>query len=236
MGSCFSSDSKAPRADDIRCMNPILRTTARIFNGQDFKKIHTRCQRTGEEFVDSTFPPTNRSLGIPENSSGDLEWIRASELSNNPKFFVDGASRFDINQGELGDCWLLAAMQSLAMNKSLLYKVVPKNQTFDGSGCFEFKFWQFGEWVDVVIDDYLPTKRGSLAYTHSKPINEYWTALLEKAYAKLNGSYEALNGGFMGEAWTNFTGGVAEMFELKNSPNDLFGIMKTAYANQAVMG
>ena len=30
---------------------------------------------------------------------------------------VDNLARFDINQGELGDCWLLAATANLTMNK-----------------------------------------------------------------------------------------------------------------------
>jgi len=59
------------------------------------------------------------------------------------------------------------------------------------------------------------TTTGSSA-SGSAGATEYWVPFIEKAYAKLHGSYEALNGGSLQQALVDLTGGIAEKIFLES--------------------
>ncbi|XP_015594767.1 calpain-A isoform X3 [Cephus cinctus] len=205
---------------------------------QDFNQLRQECLSMGRLFEDPEFPAEDSSLYFSRRPDRYIEWRRPMEIADNPQFFVEGFSRFDIQQGELGDCWLLAAIANLTMHHNLFFQVVPEDQSFEENyaGIFHFRFWQYGRWVDVVIDDRLPTHNGRLLYLSSAEHNEFWSALLEKAYAKLHGSYEALKGGTTCEAMEDFTGGVTEMYRMDETPPNLFSILLKAYERSSLMG
>ncbi|XP_054863413.1 calpain-5-like isoform X2 [Amphiprion ocellaris] len=193
------------------------------FQGQSFQKLRRACLRRGALFKDPLFPATNQSLFYKREPPLGLTWKRPREICKDPRLFVDGISTRDLHQGSLGNCWMVAAISCLASEPSLWKKVIPDHVDQEWNpkrldlyaGIFHFRFWRLGRWMDVVVDDRLPVSRdGVLLFCRSATPREFWSALLEKAYAKLNGCYEALEGGNTAEALIDFTGGVSEPFSL----------------------
>ena len=62
-------------------------------------------------------------------------------------------------------------------------------------------------WIRVIIDDLLPCDdRCRVLGARSRRNGELWVTLLEKAYAKVYGSYEAIDSGSMSEGMRDLTG------------------------------
>ncbi|XP_030009164.1 calpain-2 catalytic subunit-like [Sphaeramia orbicularis] len=212
------------------------------FKDQDYQQLKESLVNEGKLFEDETFPANLKSLGkledFPAEQLKEVKWLRPKDLSSNPSFVVDGKSRFDFKQGDVGNCWFLSSIGGLTFRKSLLAQVVPLDQRFkeNYAGIFHFRFWRFGKWVDVVVDDLLPTRNKEPVSVSSRSGDEFWAPLLEKAYAKICGSYGDMIAGNPSEAFKDFSGGVHMTYTLSKAPSDLWDIMNRAVECKTMMG
>ncbi|OWK53576.1 Calpain-14 [Lonchura striata] len=209
---------------------------------QNYQALLESCLKNKRLFIDDTFPAHISSIGtgallkkLPRN----IQWKRPHALHKSPVFYAANRKQLDLCQGLVENCWFLAALGALTFHQDILAAVVPQNQSFERkyAGIFHFRFWHFGEWIDVVVDDRLPVNEaGELLFVSSVYKNVFWGALLEKAYAKLYGSYEDLQIGQVSEALVDFTGGVNTRIKLAEAPPDLWHILTRATYSTSLMG
>lgn len=149
------------------------------------------------------------------------------------KLFVNGATYDDIDQGYLGDCWLLASLAETALRKP---SVITNMFVNNGDGTYSVKFYNNGIASYVTVDSQLPVdsaKRlvfanngvtlpkattnylwaGSSSSSLNNPNSELWVALAEKAFAQVQANwggkntYYSMNGNYIGLGMTWITGG-----------------------------
>ncbi|KAH7072110.1 hypothetical protein BKA63DRAFT_62791 [Paraphoma chrysanthemicola] len=172
--------------------------------------------------------------GREDDGPGPGSVHRVDWIFDKPQFEIDGFSSSDVCQGANGDCWFIAAVATICSNPDLIKKVCVKKD--EECGVYGFVFYRDGEWIWTVVDDnlylshndfdalgdrYDPTgvketrykknhQTGSeaLYFASCADQNETWLPLLEKAYAKVHGDYDAIAGGISGEAVEDLTGGV----------------------------
>jgi len=222
-----------------------LGDTSIEFDSVMYQESSTKKLKLNAPFFDKSFPtdhPTHYHLPPGDLARGTKQkpekvvWKRITDIFRNVEFIHDNKPRpDDILQGRLGDCWFLGAVATLATSSTFFEMVVPKPWPSPAAmnpadekyefGIFRFRFWKWGKWVEVVVDDRLPflaNSNGSLrhppqlAFGACKNISrDFWVPLIEKAYAKLHGSYAALEAGSAADAMMDLTGGIVETIDMK---------------------
>ena len=80
------------------------------------------------------------------------------------------------------------------------------SKKYNPTGKYSVRFCEAGFWETIVVDDFIPCyPEGGPMYAKGHG-NELWVILLEKAYAKMCGSFSALKAGWAFEAMMDMTG------------------------------
>eukprot|EP00742_Colponemidia_sp_Colp-10_P006128 GILJ01006558.1.p1 GENE.GILJ01006558.1~~GILJ01006558.1.p1 ORF type:complete len:814 (-),score=130.82 GILJ01006558.1:164-2605(-) len=178
--------------------------------------LRTLLQKNKMKYIDVDFPPSDKSL-YPDPSNPPAEtvvhWRRPEEFfSVDPArkettidIFVADIEPNDIKQGSLGDCWFMCALSALAERPELVKRLFI-TQSANALGVYRLKICKCGEWKVVTVDDLFPCSPNEGPIFSRAHGNELWVLLLEKAYAKLHGSYYLLRGGWAAEGLMDLTG------------------------------
>ncbi|GIQ81717.1 peptidase C2, calpain family [Kipferlia bialata] len=184
---------------------------------------------TGCDPTPVPFPPSPSSLVPDHCAEGEDEdvtslrdrqvsrtmWRRASEINwGAPATLVtDGITSCDVEQGCLGDCGFMCALSAICAYESVVRHVLVDYDPDMGRATIQL--YHQGAWCPIVIDDHLPClndptlqRHGLPSFARSTQKGELWPSFIEKAYAKLRGSYAALVGCSTLDALVALTGGV----------------------------
>jgi hypothetical protein len=142
---------------------------------------------------------------MAEAPGGPFNWRRASSVFPEKHGFTlfkdnaqSGISFHDIQQGPLGDGWVLSAIAAIAEYPERIYNMFDQKELND-AGVYSIRMYSLGVPVSVLVDDYIPETFGSSnqnTYIQVTPDKELWPVFFEKAFAKLHGSYKAIHKGW----------------------------------------
>lgn len=177
-------------------------------------------------FVDDEFRPTNESLGsnINENVT---KWVRifdikctcVDDLNRSWEVLSSTVSPNDVQQGQIGDCWLISALSLISERPKMLEDILLTKKV-NKEGVYLVRICHNGLWKTIIVDDCFPcTNENTFAFSQAKR-RQLYVPLIEKACAKIFGSYSNLRGGSTAEGLQLLTGAPCQRIEL-NSPDQI---------------
>lgn len=190
-----------------------------------FDKIRNDCKAEKKAFRDPEFPADDSSIvGFYPEKMHKKKNVRESQWMRPAQYFKGQAYTMwdktiepnDVKQGELGDCYFLVALASLAQISDRIKKIIRFKRASD-AGVYCFSICLHGVWEEIIIDDKVPCHKDALKPIFSKSTsNELWAVLLEKAWAKVHGGYFNVEAGTLEEALHALTGAPTLHFVIKN--------------------
>lgn len=140
----------------------------------------------------------NPSVTAPNGSilgRRNYTWKRPEDVYGRNNYVIyDSPGPNDITQGDCGDCYFLASLSALAEFPDRIKRIFLTTEVND-AGCYAVQLYINGEKRIVTVDDYFPydEERGRWAFSRPSQsqnhIHEIWVLIIEKAWAKVYGSY-----------------------------------------------
>ena len=195
--------------DSFWCDSPATETISDADAAEtNARHIHRIGSYVGLKTINGMIVNDYGSPGLARNGPSLADPVMQSDDSGvlmnfgtNPLFPSTGPSRDDIDQNQLGDCYFLAALSSIAATKP---DVIRQTVADLGDGTYAVNFrGAFGVNAYVRVDADLWTNGGPV-YAGVGTENCIWGAIIEKAYAFYktgSGNYDAIDGG-SNPGWT----------------------------------
>ncbi len=234
----------------------ILRKSSPI---QNYNIILNQLINKNKKFYDNEFPPNENSLIKGYNYFSinkynmnkiiektplqkkfkTLKWIRESEETLNKNqnktsiFYKNKIDTEEIKKGDFSNSNFISVLSALVYFPNIIKKLFITKEK-NNQGIFSINLCKDGLLQEVIIDDFFPVekKTNKLVFSSSKN-NSLWIQILEKSYAKLNGSYNNIDIKNIEGILRDFT--YAPVITLDNSTDDLVEQLNEAYEKNWVI-
>lgn len=189
----------------------------------DPELVLKKCVDSNTLFVDLDFPPQQSSLsrrGIDARELPPIAFMRPTQylrddLKDQSDDIIQAVAPQTILRGNLGDCWVSCAAAVMARSEELVKQLFAfGNPSEKKVGAYRILIQKNGWMQKLILDNFLPVVNRSPAFASivDDP-RELWMSLLEKALAKVNGSYFAITGGDALDVIQDFTGAPIYRFD-----------------------
>ena len=145
-------------------------------------------------------------------------WRRLSDIFKDAEggmeIFKSGIQPSDVRQGKLADCYFLSCLAALAEVPGRVESMFNTKEV-NAAGIYSINFYINGKKQEVIVDDYIPCDKVNElpCFAYSADMGEIWAMLVEKAWAKLHGSYSMIRRGSTITALPHLTGAASSRYD-----------------------
>ena len=168
------------------------------------KMVYSSEETKNKKFLE----PIKKGYNLNDNDSLNLEFYTIKELFED--IFDETINCTKFQQNFIGNCYFLDVV-SLLSNYGQLLTQIFRIDKMNVQGYYEICLFIDGQWQIVIIDDYIPFlniygEKHVIGCSPTEKSSCCYFMLLEKAFAKVKGSYVDMAGGLSGEAFQVLTG------------------------------